>query len=77
MLYTKACPRCQGDMSRVEDIGDTYFSCVQCGHTSYTAPGPMAVPTADGQRTWLSAVDRSVARKRRINRTPARPARAA
>lgn len=77
MLYTKACPRCQGDMSRVEDIGDTYFSCVQCGHTSYAAPSANAVDSVEAQRTWLSAVDRSVARKRRINRTPARPARAA
>ena len=77
MLYTKACPRCQGDMSRVEDIGDTYFSCVQCGHTSYAAPAPAALQAVDAQRTWLSGADRSVARKRRISRTPARPAQAA
>lgn len=77
MLYTKACPRCQGDMSRVEDIGDTYFSCVQCGHTAYAAPTPEAVHSVDAQRTWLSAVDRTVARKRRISRTPVRPAQAA
>ena len=77
MLYTKACPRCQGDMSRVEDIGDTYFSCVQCGHTSYKAPVPAAVEAVDASRPWLAAVDRSVARKRRIARTPVRTARAA
>lgn len=77
MLFTKACPRCQGDVSRVEDIGDTYFSCVQCGHTSYVSPMPKALEAVEPQRTWLSAVDRTVARKRRISRAPARPAQAA
>jgi len=77
MLYTKACPRCHGDMTRVEDVGDTYFSCVQCGHTSYQAPIATAGQAAETSRTWLAAVDRSVARKRRISRTPARPAQAA
>lgn len=77
MLYTKACPRCQGDISRVEDVGDTYFSCVQCGHTSYKAPAPAAVEAVEAARPWLTAVDRSVARKRRISRAPARPAQAA
>ena len=77
MLYTKACPRCQGDITRVEDVGDTYFSCVQCGHTSYRAPGLAAVEAAEATRPWLTAVDRSVARKRRISRTPARTPRAA
>ena len=77
MLFTKACPRCQGDVSRVEDIGDTYFSCVQCGHTSYASPMPKALEAVEPQRTWLSAVDRTVARKRRISRAPARPAQAA
>jgi hypothetical protein len=32
-LLTKACARCQGDLTRVDDIGDTYYSCVQCGHS--------------------------------------------
>ncbi len=77
MLYTKACPRCQGDITRVEDVGDTYFSCVQCGYTSYKAPIPTAVETITATRPMLTPVDRSVARKRRISRTPARTARAA
>lgn len=77
MLYTKACPRCEGDITRVDDIGDTYFSCVQCGHTLYKAPALVAVHAAEPSRTWLRATDRSVARKRRINRTPVRSARAA
>lgn len=25
-------------MARVEDIGDTYYSCVQCGAISYQVP---------------------------------------
>ncbi len=71
MIYTKACPRCQGDITRVEDVGDTYFSCVPCGHTSYQAPGSATGQAVDAKRPWLTAVDRSVARKRRIGRTPA------
>jgi predicted nucleic acid-binding Zn ribbon protein len=35
MLHTKSCPRCSGDLALVQDIGDTYYSCVQCGHVSY------------------------------------------
>lgn len=77
MLYTKTCPRCRGDITRVEDIGDTYFSCVQCGHTSYTPPALAAVHAVDAPRPWLPAAGRSVARKRRISRTPVRTARAA
>jgi len=38
-LHSKACPRCRGDVARVEDVGDIYYSCVQCGHISYQAPG--------------------------------------
>ena len=32
-LLTKGCPRCGGDLSRVNDVGETYYSCVQCGHS--------------------------------------------
>lgn len=80
MIYTKACPRCQGDITRVEDVGDTYYSCVQCGHTTYRAPSAEDAVAAEAPRRWLTAVDRSVARKRQIGRTAAgtpRPARAA
>lgn len=32
-LLTGGCPRCNGTLSKVDDIGETYYSCVQCGHT--------------------------------------------
>lgn len=36
-VWTKACPRCTGDLVRVVDDGDRYISCVQCGYVSYAA----------------------------------------
>ena len=42
MLHPKACPRCSGDLSLVEDIGDSYLSCLQCGFVSYQLPAPQA-----------------------------------
>jgi len=38
MLHPKACPRCSGDLSLVQDIGDTYYSCLQCGFVTYRLP---------------------------------------
>jgi Zn ribbon nucleic-acid-binding protein len=35
MLHTKSCPRCSGDLALVQDVGDAYLSCVQCGHMDY------------------------------------------
>ena len=34
-VLRKSCSRCQGDLSLVDDVGDTYYSCVQCGHVVY------------------------------------------
>ncbi len=45
-VLRKSCSRCQGDLSLVDDIGDTYYSCVQCGHVVYqlgAAPRPVAL----------------------------------
>jgi hypothetical protein len=40
MLRIKACARCEGDLTLVVDLGESYFSCVQCGYVSYAAaPG--------------------------------------
>ena len=36
-LLKKGCPRCEGTLSKVEDVGETYYSCVQCGHTASEA----------------------------------------
>jgi hypothetical protein len=36
MLLIKACPRCEGDVTPIEDFeGDLQLSCVQCGYTAY------------------------------------------
>ena len=37
-VINRSCPRCQGDLARVEDVGDTYYSCVQCGNVVYRLP---------------------------------------
>lgn len=39
MLHPKACPRCSGDLSLVQDIGESYLSCLQCGFVSYQLQG--------------------------------------
>ena len=42
-VFNRSCPRCQGDLARVEDIGDTYYSCVQCGNVVYRLPAAVVV----------------------------------
>ena len=32
MFWLKACPRCQGDLYREEDLFGSYVACIQCGH---------------------------------------------
>lgn len=47
MILKKGCPRCRGDMNRVNDIDGVYFSCLQCGHLAYpTSPSPVGRPAA-------------------------------
>ena len=45
MVITKGCPRCQGDLAHVDDVGDAYYSCVQCGFVEYEhqAAAPRAI----------------------------------
>ncbi len=31
MFWLKACPRCRGDLHRINDLGVSYVSCLQCG----------------------------------------------
>lgn len=35
MVWSKACPRCSGDLVRMDDDYEPYFSCLQCGHAVY------------------------------------------
>ena len=46
MLRIKGCPRCNGTLSRVEDLGVSYLSCVQCGFVTYRDPQPSEVRAA-------------------------------
>jgi len=38
MINLKACPRCGGDTSPEEYLGDLEVVCLQCGHRSYPQP---------------------------------------
>ena len=39
MLMLKACPRCRGDVARIEELNDeVYFNCLQCGFLAYRWP---------------------------------------
>ncbi|MCK9486984.1 MAG: hypothetical protein M0R73_09875 [Dehalococcoidia bacterium] len=56
----------------MEDIGDTYHSCVQCGYVMYgRAPATVEVTR---QRQWRprQPADRSTVRRRQIARARAR-----
>jgi reverse gyrase len=35
MIFTKSCPRCNGDMLREELLGEVELVCIQCGHRTY------------------------------------------
>jgi hypothetical protein len=68
MIVTEPCPRCRGTLTRVRDIGETYHSCVQCGHIIYGAlTAVSALPQFErGDRP--KATDRSEIRRRQIRR---------
>jgi hypothetical protein len=49
MLHRKACPRCSGDLSLVQYIGESYLSCLQCAFVSYQLQGRLE-PTLTNHR---------------------------
>ncbi len=66
MVITKGCPRCQGDLAHVDDIGDAYDSCVQCGFVKYeqgAAVGPVIV-----EKPRPVALTRDEVHRRRMHR---------
>lgn len=75
MMVTRACPRCMGTLTRVEDVGETYHSCVQCGHVVYGRL-PVVAPVPESTR-WhgVEAADRATVRRRQLRRDRARAAR--
>ena len=70
MVITKGCPRCQGDLTHVSDIGDTYYSCVQCGYVQYghTANPVRAIRPVIVERPRPVAVSRDEVHRRRMHR---------
>ena len=67
MVMAKSCPRCRGDLAFVDDIGDSYYSCVQCGHIVYRL-GPALAQTAVEERTLPTALTREEIHRRRIRK---------
>ncbi len=70
MVITKGCPRCQGDLAYVDDVGDAYYSCVQCGFVRYErgAFGLRAIHEVIPPRPRPVAVTRDEIHRRRIQR---------
>lgn len=66
MIAKHACPRCRGTLTRVEDVGDTYYSCVQCGNTLYESPSTLTALPAAGRWQGPEVADRSAVRRRLI-----------
>jgi transcription initiation factor TFIIIB Brf1 subunit/transcription initiation factor TFIIB len=31
MFWLKSCPKCHGDLHDVQEVGERYISCLQCG----------------------------------------------
>lgn len=68
MIVTQSCPRCRGTLTVVRDVGETYHSCVQCGHVIYGAvPTVSALPQIE-RSDRPQATDRSEIRRRQIRR---------
>jgi len=70
MVITKGCPRCQGDLAYVDDVGDAYYSCVQCGFVEYkhAADRPRLLHEVPAARSRPVAVTRDEVHRRRIQR---------
>jgi ribosomal protein L37AE/L43A len=69
MLMSKACPRCRGDLARVDDVGDRYYSCVQCGHVIYgEVPQPAVAAATRGRSEWPVAASRADVRRNQIRK---------
>ena len=45
MVWSKGCPRCRGDLVKMDDEYEPYLSCLQCGNTVYRDDN---TPSEDG-----------------------------
>jgi hypothetical protein len=52
MMWLKACPRCRGDLYMEHNIGESYVSCLQCGHTLNKGQEEVLKQTQPGQRKF-------------------------
>ena len=69
MVITKGCPRCHGDLAHVDDVGDSYYSCVQCGFVKYEhAAAPRVLREVIVERPRPVAVTRDEVHRRRMQR---------
>jgi hypothetical protein len=77
VIAATACPRCRGTLTRVQDVGETYHSCVQCGHVVYGVLHEASTADVSGRWQGLAPADRSLVRRRQIVRERQRAARRA
>ena len=69
MVITKGCPRCHGDLAHVDDVGDEYYSCVQCGFVKYQqANAPRILHEVIAERPRPVAVTRDEVHRRRMQK---------
>ncbi|MGE3857485.1 MAG: hypothetical protein AB7G21_11085 [Dehalococcoidia bacterium] len=70
MVIPKGCPRCHGDLAYVDDVGDAYHSCVQCGFVKYeqAAAAPRVLHEVIAERPRPVAVTRDEVHRRRLQR---------
>ena len=71
MIAKHACPRCRGTLTRVDDIGETYFSCVQW-NTLYSDPAKLTALPAQSRWQGPEVADRADVRRRLIAKERAR-----
>ena len=74
MVIPKGCPRCHGDLAYVSDIGDSYYSCVQCGFVQYQdapsqdAAAPRVLHVVIAEQPRAAAASRDEVHRRRLRR---------
>ena len=80
MIITRGCPRCHGDLAHVSDIGDAYYSCLQCGYIQYSLDGGAPRPVFQDAGEQMSAerpvaVTRDEVHRRRLRQLAERQPR--
>ncbi len=50
MVWSKGCPRCRGDLVKMDDDYEPYLSCLQCGHTVYREDNTTSSKPSDAEQ---------------------------